>query len=71
LIGQRIRHEGRSAMMTKTKTEIFEGGDKQTALDLAEMWISNQKTHGPVFVQSLVTTQRGDKWVATLTYRVP
>ena len=58
-------------MMTKTRTEVFEGGDKQTALDLAEVWISDHKTHGPVFVQSLVAAPRDGKWVATLTCREP
>jgi hypothetical protein len=51
------------------RTETFEGGDKQQALDLAFMWVSNCGT--PVFVEKVDAVRRDGKWVATLTYREP
>ena len=55
--------------MDDPKTKIFEGGDKQTALDLALMWVNNHKEHPPVFVEEVVATPEGGKWIAVVTYR--
>ena len=55
--------------MDEPKTKIFEGGDREAALDLALMWVNNALKHNPVFVEEVVATPEGARWIAVVTYR--
>jgi hypothetical protein len=50
------------------QTKSFEGLDRDAAHEAAMKWIDDLNQHGPLRIKRIVVVERGQRWIATITY---
>jgi hypothetical protein len=56
-------------MVAKEQTKKFNGTTEDAATQAALKWAGDLDRHGSVKIDSVVAKARGERWIATITYR--